>query len=75
MTLTDPLTPATRSALMARIRRADTKPEMIVRRMLHAARSHFRAAGRITGGVSAFRMSGSRLMREASMTPTKAVTR
>lgn len=31
----DKLTPAQRSALMSRIRSKDTKPEMIVRRLLH----------------------------------------
>lgn len=32
----DPLTKAERSARMSRIRNADTKPEMIVRRLVHA---------------------------------------
>ena len=40
--LTDTLTPAARSALMSRIRRADTKPELIVRRLLHAHGYRFR---------------------------------
>lgn len=38
----DPLTPAQRSAHMARIKRADTKPELVVRRLLHAAGYRFR---------------------------------
>ena len=44
--MTDTLTPAQRSALMSRIRGVDTKPEMTVRRALHAQgyryRVHFR---------------------------------
>ncbi|WP_256549230.1 very short patch repair endonuclease [Phenylobacterium sp. LH3H17] len=40
--LVDHLTPAQRSAHMGRIRRADTKPEWIVRRMLHALGYRFR---------------------------------
>jgi len=39
--LPDPLSPAARSAHMARIRRADTKPELVVRRLLHAAGYRF----------------------------------
>ncbi len=35
MTRYDPLTKAERSELMSRIRNADTKPEMIVRRLVH----------------------------------------
>ncbi|UTP40553.1 DNA mismatch endonuclease Vsr [Phenylobacterium sp. LH3H17] len=38
----DLLTPAARSAHVARIRRADTKPEWIVRRLLHAAGYRYR---------------------------------
>jgi DNA mismatch endonuclease (patch repair protein) len=38
----DRLTPAQRSAHMARIRRADTKPERIVRRLLHRLGYRFR---------------------------------
>lgn len=33
--MTDPLTPLARSAFMARIKSRDTKPEMVVRRLLH----------------------------------------
>lgn len=40
--MADLLTPAERSAHMARIRRADTKPEWIVRRLLHAAGYRYR---------------------------------
>lgn len=40
--MVDPLLPETRSALMARIRGKDTKPELIVRRMVHAMGYRFR---------------------------------
>jgi DNA mismatch endonuclease (patch repair protein) len=40
--LSDRLTPAQRSAHMARIRRSNTKPEMIVRRLLHRLGYRFR---------------------------------
>lgn len=40
--LPDPLDPAQRSAHMAKIRRADTKPERVVRSLLHAAGYRFR---------------------------------
>ena len=42
----DTLTPDQRSALMARIRGVDTKPEMSVRRALHACGYRFRLHGR-----------------------------
>lgn len=42
----DVLTPARRSANMARIRSRDTKPEMIVRRILHAAGYRYRLHGK-----------------------------
>lgn len=38
----DPLTPAERSERMARIRNADTKPEMIVRRLVHSMGYRYR---------------------------------
>lgn len=38
----DPLTPAERSERMSRIRNADTKPEMIVRRMVHGMGYRYR---------------------------------
>lgn len=38
----DTLTTEQRSALMARVRASDTKPEMIVRRMIHALGYRFR---------------------------------
>ena len=40
--MTDMLTPQDRSALMSRIRGADTKPELFVRRALHALGYRFR---------------------------------
>jgi DNA mismatch endonuclease (patch repair protein) len=40
--LADRITPEQRSANMARIRSRDTKPEMIVRRLLHAAGYRYR---------------------------------
>ncbi|MGZ3398402.1 MAG: very short patch repair endonuclease [Caulobacteraceae bacterium] len=40
--MADRLSPAARSAHMARIRRADTKPEWIVRRLLHRMGYRFR---------------------------------
>lgn len=40
--MADILTPERRSALMARIRAKDTKPEMAVRRLLHAMGYRFR---------------------------------
>ena len=42
----DTLTPAQRSALMSRIRGANTKPELAVRRALHAHGYRFRLHGR-----------------------------
>ena len=38
----DPLTPVERSERMSRIRNADTKPEMIVRRIVHAMGYRYR---------------------------------
>jgi len=38
----DPLTPAERSERMSRIRNADTKPEMIVRRLVHGMGYRYR---------------------------------
>jgi DNA mismatch endonuclease (patch repair protein) len=40
--MVDRLSPEARSALMARIRRSDTKPELIVRRLLHGNGYRFR---------------------------------
>ena len=40
--MTDTLTPAQRSALMSRIRGVDTKPELAVRRALHAQGYRYR---------------------------------
>ena len=40
--MTDPLSPSARSAHMARIRRANTKPEWLVRRLLHRLGYRFR---------------------------------
>jgi DNA mismatch endonuclease, patch repair protein len=40
--MTDNRTPASRSALMARVRSRDTSPEMAVRRMLHSMGHRFR---------------------------------
>ena len=40
--MADRITTTQRSKLMARIRRSDTKPELIVRRMLHALGYRFR---------------------------------
>lgn len=42
LALPDSLTPLQRSAHMARIKRADTKPELVVRRLLHAVGYRFR---------------------------------
>lgn len=42
----DPLTPAERSERMSRIRNADTKPEMIVRRMVHGMGYRYRLHAR-----------------------------
>ena len=38
----DPLTPEQRSERMSRVRRADTKPEMIVRRLVHGMGFRYR---------------------------------
>jgi len=46
----DPLTRAERSALMSRIRGADTKPELVVRSALHRAGFRFRLHGRSLPG-------------------------
>lgn len=40
--MADPLTPAERSVHMRRIRKRDTKPELIVRRLIHALGFRFR---------------------------------
>ena len=42
----DTLTPEQRSALMSRIRGVDTKPELVVRRALHAQGYRYRLHGR-----------------------------
>lgn len=42
----DPLTPKERSARMSRIRNADTKPEMIVRRLVHGMGYRYRLHAR-----------------------------
>ena len=44
--MTDILTPEERSALMSRIRGVDTKPELFVRRALHAVGYRFRTHAR-----------------------------
>lgn len=44
----DRLTPAERSAMMARIRGRDTKPELLVRRLAHAAGYRYRLQGSIS---------------------------
>jgi DNA mismatch endonuclease, patch repair protein len=43
----DPLTPEERSARMARVRNRDTKPELRVRRFLHAAGLRYRLHQRV----------------------------
>ena len=48
--MTDMLTPNERSALMSRIRDVDTKPEMFVRRTLHAMGYRFRTHVRELSG-------------------------
>ena len=40
--MADRLTPEQRSAHMTRIRRANTKPELVIRRLLHSLGYHFR---------------------------------
>ena len=40
LTMTDTLTPKERSERMSRIRSKDTKPEMIVRRLVHGDRRY-----------------------------------
>lgn len=45
---TDMMTPSQRSATMARIRSKNTKPEIEVRKMLHAAEYRFRLHGSVT---------------------------
>ena len=47
--MTDTLTAAERSARMARVRDRDTKPEMAVRRFLHASGLRYRLHCRIKG--------------------------
>lgn len=42
----DPLTPAERSQRMSRIRNADTKPEMVVRRLIHGMGYRYRLHAR-----------------------------
>ena len=42
----DPLTPAERSERMSRIRNADTKPEMVVRRLVHGMGYRYRLHAR-----------------------------
>jgi DNA mismatch endonuclease (patch repair protein) len=42
--MTDSLTPEARSALMARIQGKNTKPEIVVRRLLHAMGYYQRSA-------------------------------
>lgn len=44
--MTDPLSPEARSALMARVRRSGTSPELIVRSFLHRAGLRYRLAVR-----------------------------
>jgi DNA mismatch endonuclease (patch repair protein) len=47
--MTDTLTPTERSTRMAHVRDRDTKPELIVRRFLHAAGLRYRLHQRIVG--------------------------
>ena len=47
----DPLTPAERSERMSRIKNADTKPEMIVRRLLHNMGYRYRLHSRDIPGT------------------------
>jgi DNA mismatch endonuclease, patch repair protein len=49
MARTDPLSPAERSARMALVRSRDTKPELRVRRFLHAAGLRFRLHQKVAG--------------------------
>jgi DNA mismatch endonuclease (patch repair protein) len=49
--MVDTLTPERRSANMSRIRSRDTKPELVVRRMLHAAGFRFRLNVRTLPGT------------------------
>ena len=44
--MTDILTPSQRSELMSRIRGVDTRPELLIRRKLHALGYRFRVHGR-----------------------------
>lgn len=46
----DPLTPAERSELMARVRSVDTKPEMLVRRLVHRLGYRYRLHDRSIPG-------------------------
>ena len=45
----DTLTPAQRSARMARVRARDTQPELIVRRLVHSLGYRYRLYGRLPG--------------------------
>ena len=51
MTRYDPLTPAERRERMSRIRNVDTKPEMIVRRLVHGMGYRYRLHARDLPGV------------------------
>ena len=46
---TDTLSPAQRSERMSRVRGKDTKPEMIVRRLVHALGYRYRLHGKVEG--------------------------
>ena len=46
MSMTDTLNPAARSERMGRVRARDTKPEMVVRRLLHAMGYRYRLQAR-----------------------------
>lgn len=58
--MTDPLSPAQRSALMSRIRGKDTQPELAVRRLLHAMGYRFRLHRRDLPGTPDIVLPGRR---------------
>jgi DNA mismatch endonuclease, patch repair protein len=59
--LPDPLTPAQRRHNMSRIRASDTKPELILRRLLHAAGLRYRLHDRRLPGTPDIAMAGRRV--------------
>ena len=56
----DPLTPAERSERMSRVRNADTKPEMIVRRLVHGMGYRYRLHSKSLSGNPDLVFSGRR---------------